>query len=49
MALNDKDKTGFFGRHRWLVVSLGVGTGGHPPRFVRSIREEAIPVRAVDG
>ncbi len=46
MALKDKDKSGFFGRHRWLVVSLGVGLAVILLASFNSIRDEAIPVRA---
>src|SRR6267142_4167266 len=46
MALADKDKSGFFGRHRWLVLFLGVGLAVILLASFNSIRDEVIPVRA---
>jgi len=46
MALADKDKSGFFGRHRWLVIFLGAGLAIILLASFNSIRDEVIPVRA---
>ncbi len=46
MALADKDKSGYFGRHRWLVLFLGVGLAVILLASFNSIRDEVIPVRA---
>lgn len=46
MASADKDKSGFFGRHRWLVLFLGVGLAVILLASFNSIRDEVIPVRA---
>jgi HlyD family secretion protein len=46
MALADKEKSGFFGRHRWLVMFLGAGLAIILLASFNSIRDEVIPVRA---
>jgi HlyD family secretion protein len=46
MALADKEKSGFFGRHRWLVIFLGAGLAIILLASFNSIRDEVIPVRA---
>lgn len=46
MALADKEKYGFFGRHRWLVLFLGTGLAVILLASFNSIRDEVIPVRA---
>jgi len=46
MTLLDKDKSGFFGRHRWLVISLGAGLAVILLASFNSMRDDVIPVRA---
>jgi HlyD family secretion protein len=47
MTLNAKEKPGFVGRHRWLVITLGAVTAVILLASFASMREEVIPVRAV--
>lgn len=42
----DKDKDGFAGRHRWLLITLGVVLAVILLASFSSMREEIIPVRA---
>jgi HlyD family secretion protein len=46
MPLMDKDKTGFAGRHRWLLITLAVVLGVILLASFSSMRDEVIPVRA---
>jgi HlyD family secretion protein len=46
MASADREKSGFFGRHRWLVIFLGAGLAIILLASFNSIRDEVIPVRA---
>jgi HlyD family secretion protein len=46
MALMDKDKHGFAGRHRWLLITLAVVLAVILLASFSSIRDEVIPVRA---
>ena len=46
MTLMDKDKNGFAGRHRWLVITLAVVLAVILLASFSSMREEVIPVRA---
>ena len=46
MALSAKDKSGFAGRHRWLVITLGAALAVILLASFASMREEVIPVRA---
>jgi HlyD family secretion protein len=46
MTLIDKDKNGFAGRHRWLVITLAVVLAVILLASFSSMREEVIPVRA---
>ena len=46
MTLIDKDKNGFAGRHRWLVITLAVVLAVILLASFTSMREEVIPVRA---
>jgi HlyD family secretion protein len=46
MPLMDKDKTGFAGRHRWLLITLAVVLAVILLASFSSMRDEVIPVRA---
>ncbi len=46
MPLNAKDKSGYFGRHRWLVITLGAALAVILLASFASMRDEVIPVRA---
>ena len=46
MTLMDKDKTGFAGRHRWLLITLAVVLAVILLASFSSMRDEVIPVRA---
>lgn len=46
MTLNGKDKSGFVGRHRWLVMTLGAALAVILLASFASMRDEVIPVRA---
>jgi HlyD family secretion protein len=44
--LSEKDKLGFLGRHRWLVITLGAALAVILLASFGSMRDEVIPVRA---
>jgi HlyD family secretion protein len=44
--MNGKDKSGYFGRHRWLVITLGAVLAVILLASFASMRDEVIPVRA---
>jgi HlyD family secretion protein len=46
MALGATDKSGFYSRHRWLVITLGVILAVILLASFASMRDEVIPVRA---
>src|SRR5215471_996977 len=46
MALMDKDKSTFFARHRWLVITLGAVLAIILFASFNSMRDDVIPVRA---
>jgi HlyD family secretion protein len=46
MTLNGKEKLGFWGRHRWLVITLGAAVAVILLASFGSMRDEVIPVRA---
>jgi len=46
MALMDKDKHGFAGRHRWLLITLAVVLAVILLASFSSMRDEVVPVRA---
>ncbi|HET7442823.1 MAG TPA: hypothetical protein VFJ47_16090, partial [Terriglobales bacterium] len=46
MALNGKDNSGYFSRHRWLVITLGAALAVILLASFASMRDEVIPVRA---
>src|SRR6201987_1559875 len=46
MALNAKDNSGYFSRHRWLVITLGAALAVILLASFGSMRDEVIPVRA---
>jgi HlyD family secretion protein len=46
MPLNAKDKSGYFSRHRWLVITLGAALAVILLASFASMRDEVIPVRA---
>src|ERR1700746_3527468 len=46
MALNDKDNSGYFGRNRWLAITLGAALALILLASFASMRDEVIPVRA---
>ena len=46
MALNDKDNSGYFGRNRWLAITLGAALAVILLASFASMRDEVIPVRA---
>lgn len=46
MTLSTQDKSGFVGRHRWLVITLGAVLAVILLASFASMREEVLPVRA---
>jgi HlyD family secretion protein len=46
MTLSTQDKSGFVGRHRWLVITLGAVLAVILLASFASMREEVVPVRA---
>ena len=46
MTLSAKDKSGFFARHRWFVITLGAVLAVILLASFASMRDEVIPVRA---
>ncbi len=44
--MNEKDKPGFLGRHRWFVITLGAALAVILLASFGSMRDEVIPVRA---
>jgi HlyD family secretion protein len=48
MTLTDKDKPGFLGRHRWLMIALGAVLAVVLLASFSSMRDEVIPVRAAN-
>jgi len=48
MTLSDKEKRGFWGRHRWLVITLGAAVAVILLASFGSMRDEVIPVRAAN-
>src|ERR1700756_5565808 len=45
MALNAKDNSGYFSRHRWLVITLGAALAVILLASFASMRDEVIPLR----
>src|SRR5689334_14995737 len=45
MALNAKDNSGYFSRHRWLVITLGAALAVILLASFASMRDEVIPIR----
>src|SRR5947209_14292313 len=45
MALNGKDNSGYFSRHRWLVITLGAALAVILLASFASMRDEVIPIR----
>ena len=48
MTLSNKGKLGFWGRHRWLVITLGAAVAVILLASFGSMRDEVIPVRAAN-
>jgi HlyD family secretion protein len=48
MPLMNQDKSGFFGRHRWLVIVLGAVLAVILLASFASMRDEVVPVRAAN-
>jgi HlyD family secretion protein len=46
MTLSNRDNSGFFGRHRWLVITLGAILAVVLLASFASMRDEVVPVRA---
>src|SRR6266436_8028419 len=46
MTLSNQDNSGFFGRHRWLVITLGAILAVVLLASFASMRDEVVPVRA---
>lgn len=46
MTLNGREKLGFLGRHRWLVITLGAAVAVILLASFGSMRDEVLPVRA---
>jgi len=44
MALNGKDNSGYFSRHRWLVITLGAALAVILLASFASMRDEVIPI-----